>query len=128
MSDTIHGAPGEKLCLYVLKKLHEWPQELIIKLKYPDAFIHSIVSREGLKKCKNVLWQQCLRGFAGEFCITALIDLEMKLNSASQHTEKAKEQKEMKHSPYKQEIITQHQEKLWYILRRHTYQVEGETG
>lgn len=71
MSDTIHGAPGEKLRLYVLTKLHEWPQEFIIKLKYPDAFIHSIGSREGLKKCKNVLWQQCLRGFAGEFCITS---------------------------------------------------------
>lgn len=52
----------------------------------------------------------------------------MKLNSARQHTEKAKEQKDMKHSLSKQEIITQYQEKLWYILKRHTYRVEGETG
>lgn len=52
MSDTIHGVPNEKICLYILTKLHEQPQEFIIKLKFLDAFIHSVVSREGLKNAK----------------------------------------------------------------------------
>lgn len=47
-SDTIHGAPKEKICLYVLTQLHEF----IIKLKFLDAFIHSIVTRDGLKNEK----------------------------------------------------------------------------
>lgn len=51
----------------------------------------------------------------------------MKPNSVSQHTEKGKEQKDMMHSPSKQEIVTPYQEKLWYILS-HAYKIDGETG